>query len=314
VAIGDPGQLPSVLAGGWLGSLGRHFGAHHLREVMRQRDPHERRSLERLHSGDSDEYLEGKARSGLLHVFAGDDAREAEHAVVSAWRTRQAVLPTGEAVMVCRDNDRRRRLNHLARTLLADEDRLGPPLVCGRREFTVGERVICRRNAPGLDVDNGTRGTVVAVDHQGGRLTLRTDPGATRVLPAGYCAEHLEYAYALTAHATQGATVEWAAVVGAPAELTRNWSYTALSRSREPTELYITATPSVHALERAEIAPGDLPSESDALPALRRTMRRRDDDDLALDRVTAARLPQPADGRARPLHRHREGVGLNLNP
>ncbi len=42
IAIGDSGQLSSVQAGGWLGSLTERLGSHELREVMRQRDPRER--------------------------------------------------------------------------------------------------------------------------------------------------------------------------------------------------------------------------------------------------------------------------------
>ena len=45
IAIGDSGQLSSVQAGGWLGALSRRLGSHELREVMRQRDPRERRLL-----------------------------------------------------------------------------------------------------------------------------------------------------------------------------------------------------------------------------------------------------------------------------
>jgi conjugative relaxase-like TrwC/TraI family protein len=53
VAIGDPGQLASVQASGWLGAVGRRLGAHRLTEVMRQRDPTERRALGALHDGRS---------------------------------------------------------------------------------------------------------------------------------------------------------------------------------------------------------------------------------------------------------------------
>jgi ATP-dependent exoDNAse (exonuclease V) alpha subunit len=44
VALGDSGQLASVHAGGWLGALSRQVGSWELREVMRQRDPQERRA------------------------------------------------------------------------------------------------------------------------------------------------------------------------------------------------------------------------------------------------------------------------------
>ncbi|TMK98059.1 MAG: hypothetical protein E6G34_10340 [Actinobacteria bacterium] len=58
IAIGDPGQLASVQAGGWLRAVGPGLGAHRLTEVMRQRDPDERRALEALHEREPHRYLE----------------------------------------------------------------------------------------------------------------------------------------------------------------------------------------------------------------------------------------------------------------
>ena len=49
IAIGDSGQLASVMAGGWLRAVGELIGAGRLTEVMRQRDPGERRALAALH-------------------------------------------------------------------------------------------------------------------------------------------------------------------------------------------------------------------------------------------------------------------------
>ena len=74
VAIGDPGQLASVQAGGWLRAVGRELGALRLTEVMRQRDPGERRALAALHDrdprplpglgrkGGTDRHLRGRGR------------------------------------------------------------------------------------------------------------------------------------------------------------------------------------------------------------------------------------------------------------
>jgi AAA domain len=51
VAIGDPGQLHSVRAGGWMRAVGRRVGVLKLSVVMRQRDRGERRALGLLHEG-----------------------------------------------------------------------------------------------------------------------------------------------------------------------------------------------------------------------------------------------------------------------
>jgi ATP-dependent exoDNAse (exonuclease V) alpha subunit len=58
IAIGDPGQLPSVQAGGWMAAAGQRLGVHRLIDVRRQRDPDERRALAHLHDGRPEPYLQ----------------------------------------------------------------------------------------------------------------------------------------------------------------------------------------------------------------------------------------------------------------
>ena len=299
IAIGDSGQLSSVQAGGWLGSLTERLGSHELSDVMRQRDPRERQLLSQLHRGDPTDYITEKAARGELHFHIGDaqDASVGERAAVAAWRSRQAACPWGQAVLVVRDNQRRGRLNALIRAELKRDGRLGESVHIGGYEFAVGDRVVARRNDHDREVENGMRGTVIAVDQTEKDVLVRTEAGAQRRLDASYVAEHLQHAYALTAHTVQGATVEWAGVVGRPEDFTRNWSYTALSRAREPTELFIVDTPTEHELDRAEIAPGQarcLRDERTPIERLEAAMRCRDDEDLALDRMGAERKRGPA--------------------
>jgi hypothetical protein len=290
IAIGDSGQLSSVQAGGWLGSLTRRLGSYELREVMRQRDPGERALLAHVRRGDPSEYLAEKTARGQLHIFSGDHetALAAERAAVAVWRDREAASPSGQAVLIARDNARRARLNALARSELERQGRLGESVFVAGHEFGVGDRVIARRNDRLRKVDNGMRGTIIAVDPTEQELLVRTDAGADRALDAQYVAEHLEHAYALTAHTIQGGTVDWAGVVGHPDDFTRNWSYTALSRARDATEIFLIDTPTEHQLDRAEIAldqPKELGDERPPLERLDAAMRRRDGEDLALDRI-----------------------------
>ncbi|MHB1571247.1 MAG: AAA family ATPase, partial [Solirubrobacteraceae bacterium] len=116
VAFGDSGQLSAVQAGGWLGALTRRVGSFELREVMRQRDPGERRALAKVHRGQSDAYLAGKESSGELVVFCGDGAqRLGEEAAVQRSLVARERFGPEQAVLICRDNQRRERLNALAR-------------------------------------------------------------------------------------------------------------------------------------------------------------------------------------------------------
>ena len=308
IAIGDSGQLSSVQAGGWLGSLTKRLGSYELRDVMRQRDPRERQLLARVRRGAPTDYITEKTRRGQLHLIACDakSATAGEHAAVAAWREHQAECPWGQAVLIARDNNRRERLNALVRAELARDGRLGETVHIAGHEFAVGDRVIARRNDRLRAVDNGTRGTVIAVDRVNQDVVVHTDAGAQRTLDARYVAEHLQHAYALTAHTIQGGTVEWTGVVGRPDDFSRNWSYTALSRAREATELFLIDAPTERELDRTEIAPEqavELGDQRTPVERLEAAMRQRDDEDLALDRVdrpgVGARVAhEPADMRA----------------
>jgi hypothetical protein len=163
----------------------------------------------------------------------------------------------------------------------------------------VGDRVIARRNDRELDVDNGTRGTVRAVDPDTKAISIETDNGQVRQLPADYVAAHLEHAYALTGHGSQGATVDRAVVVGGPEDFTNEWAYTALSRARDSVHVHVTAARDDRS-DRSEIAPTppDRTAE-EAIDAMRMAMRRREREDLAIDQaVPLRRAPVPGEAAA----------------
>jgi conjugative relaxase-like TrwC/TraI family protein len=285
IAIGDPGQLASVQAGGWLRAIGREVGALRLTEVMRQRDPAERRALAALHDLIPDRYLDWATSAGRVDTF--DDAAGAREAAITAWAGAVGELGVEQAVMIARDNDTRHELNTAARELRRDQGQLGDERAYGHRELAVGDRVICRRNDTLLDVDNGTRGTVRHLDEH--RVVIETDSHLIRELPAQYVAEHVEHAYALTGHGMQGATVEAAIVVASPRDLTAGWSYTALSRARATTRLLIHDDHALH--ERADHAPEaarEPASRADLLAQTGRRMLERDDQDLAIEQLPPA--------------------------
>ena len=195
-------------------------------------------------------------------------------------------------MLICRENQRRERLNAHARDRLAERGELGESIVIAGHDWAVGDRVIARRNDRGRDLDNGMRATITAVDEHHG-LNVRIDAGGYRHLDPEYAAHHLEHAYALTGHGMQGGTVEWAAVIGQAQDFTRNWSYTALSRAREPTRILLIDEPTRAQQEREEIAPAapDL-GPSGPLDRVSRRMRERDDEDLALEQLHNAQLAE----------------------
>jgi hypothetical protein len=266
IAIGDPGQLASVQAGGWLRAVGRGLGAQRLTEVMRQRDPHERQALEALHEREPHRFLEWAQSAGRIEAF--DDVASARERAVGEWQQAVGEVGPTQAVMIARENETRDGLNTAARELWGALGLLGE---------------ICRRNDSRIEVDNGMRGTVLHLESD--RVVIETDRGVTREVPASYVAEHLEHAYALTAHGMQGGTVERAIVVASPRDLTAGWSYTALSRARGETRLLIHEQD--QATERAEFSPAEQSrtERTDLLTRVARHMRERDDEDLAIEQL-----------------------------
>jgi len=292
IAIGDPGQLASVQAGGWLATVGRALGALRLTEMMRQRDPGERRALGALHERHPRAYLEWADQTGRIQTFVSPD--EVSAAAIEEWTRASAKVGPAQAVMIARDNETREQLNQAAHTVQHDLGALGEDHAYGELRLAVGDRVICRHNDRALDVDNGMRGTVRHLDPN--RLVIDTDSGLVRELPASYAAKHLEHAYALTGHGMQGGTVETATVIASPRDLTAGWSYTALSRARGHTQLFIHEGEHEH--ERSEFAPTDNTAEADRNELLARVARRmleRDDEDLATEQLpSAGRTDDPA--------------------
>jgi ATP-dependent exoDNAse (exonuclease V) alpha subunit len=286
VAIGDPGQLGPVQAGGWLAKVAHDQDGPALRQVMRQQDIREQQALQALHDGDPNAYIDHSRDDITIH----EKEIDALLRLVGSWHAAQRQHGPGGAVMITRDNLTRGRLNRAARALLKDDGILSPDgVMIGGREFAPGDRVIARRNDRAADVDNGSLATIVTVSRDGAMI-IETDSGEPRALDASYVDAHLEHAYVLTSHAAQGATVNWAGVVGRPGEFTREWAYTALSRARRQTAVHLISERTDRDRERDEYAPPEPnPTAEETLEALRRALRRSEAEPLAVERLP--RLP-----------------------
>jgi hypothetical protein len=103
--------------------------------------------------------------------------------------------------------------------------------------------VVTRENNRRLTTDtgwvkNGDVWTVSATHADGSMTVTRPNGHGTVVLPASYVAEHVELAYASTAHRAQGRTVDTAHAFASPTT-TREVLYVALTRGSESNHLYV---------------------------------------------------------------------------
>ena len=222
---------------------------------------------------------------------------DAHAGALGDWRHAVAEHGPGGAVLIARGQETRSALNRAAREYHRERGHLGDDRAYGPVVVAVGERVICRRNDRQVDVDNGTRATVRATLDD--RVVIDTDAGTVRELPAGYVAQHVEHAYCLTGHGMQGGTVEHATVVAGVRDLTKGWSYTALSRARGTTRLHIDAARVSATLgereEHAPIARREPPDRVQVLARAAAQMLVRDDEDLAISQLPAREGPGRAD-------------------
>jgi hypothetical protein len=241
VLVGDPEQLPEIEAGGAFRALCARTRPIVLETNRRQERSEDRRLL--------DLWRNGNLRSALtIATEAGDLVLDAspEEAVERLVADYTSALESGvDAVMLAPRRSEVRLLNELTRERLrADGGVAGPALSVGGREFAVGDRVVLRRNASDLAVQNGTRGTIVDVDVRKQSLTLALSDGGHRTLPSRYVnlrtqrgTPAIEHGYALTARLAHGMTTDRAFVLGSET-VYREWGYTAWSRARLGTRFY----------------------------------------------------------------------------
>jgi conjugative relaxase-like TrwC/TraI family protein len=232
VLLGDHRQLGAVDAGGLFRLLVADSAASELTEVRRFADPWEAEASLRLRDGDEsvlDEYEHrGRVTGGTR-----------EEMVDEAFRTWRAAREADESVVVVAPDHA--TVDALAMRARAERVAAGEVepdgLVVGSQVVGRGDEIVTTRNdrrlvtTAGLWVRNGDRWHIDA-RHPDGALAASRLGGRGRVLlPAGYAAEHVALAYAVTVHKAEGVTVD-RAVLLADAATTAEHLYVGMTRGR----------------------------------------------------------------------------------
>ena len=211
VMIGDDRQLAAIDTGGAFRAFRLRLGATELRGNHRQRTQLGQDLAALFRNHRSEEAMDRLVTHGKVIVCRS----EAEANVVQVRDWWQRFREGQQAGMIAFSRAEVARLNAAARQCMTEDGRLGPDaLQVGEREFRVGDRVVCGRNARArLGVVNGTRGQVVALDPNQRTLTITTDDGKTVRLPSWYVTGRghddqpwVDHGYAIIGHKTQGLT------------------------------------------------------------------------------------------------------------
>jgi conjugative relaxase-like TrwC/TraI family protein len=167
------------------------------------------------------------------------------------------------------------------------------------RNVAAGDRLQFRAPDRALGVANGELATVVAIDAC--QIRLRTDKGR-EIAAANTRLRHIDYGYASTSHASQGATVD-RVIINVDTErsvrlVNRRQFYVSLSRARHDARIYTdNAEALARAVGREQLKPTALENLS---PAQRRSLPRFKPFDI--EEPFAARLKQGV-GQDRKLKR-----------
>ena len=241
VLVGDPAQIGVVNGpGGMLAALVRAGHGVELDQIHRFSQPWEREASLALRHGGT-EALSAYRTAGRLHPCQDGDA--ALDGVFAHWAAARA--DEQDALMLARTRVDVDALNSRARAAALDAGEItGPVTEAGGRDWQAGDVLRARRNDRRLTVGNGhvRNGDRFQVLGPGPEDSLIVEDLAGRgrtVLPAAYLAEHVEYGWASTIDAAQGATADVGIVLVRPG-MDREHLYVAMTRGRHGNHAYIT--------------------------------------------------------------------------
>ncbi|WP_053353939.1 MobF family relaxase [Leucobacter musarum] len=247
--VGDWAQLASVDAGGAFGLLASDRpDVAELINLHRFKAEWEADASKLLRLGKTsglDPYIDnGRITAGLDETIVAE--------AVDAWKQDEATPnATGDAglvsLLIAPTNEVVERLNDIARDWRIQQGHVDPT-----QEATIksgvaspGDRIVTRQNARTLRTDhdrwvkNNDEWVVAGINPDTGDI-VATAGEEWVTLPADYCRDHVQLAYATTAHRSQGRTVDTAHTI-VDSSATRETFYVAMTRGQLSNRAYVVA-------------------------------------------------------------------------
>ncbi|MFA7596195.1 MAG: Ti-type conjugative transfer relaxase TraA [Novosphingobium sp.] len=236
VLVGDPQQLQAIEAGAAFRAINERHGGVEITEVRRQVHDWQRDVTRELATGRTGEAIRAYADHGMVH--AAETREQARGELIEGWDRERIAAPDQTRIILTHTNDEVRELNKAARDRMRAAGELGDDVRVkterGNRAFASGDRIMFLRNERGLEVKNGTLGTVEKVSPE--HIAVRTDDGRSVSFDTKDYA-HFNHGYAATIHKAQGMTVDRVHVLATPG-MDRHGAYVSLSRHRDGVQLH----------------------------------------------------------------------------
>lgn len=236
VLLGDPEHLQAIQAGAAFRALNELYGGVEIAEVRRQRADWQRNATRQLATGRTAQALAAYRDHDMVHESA--TRKKARGDLIDRWDCDRRANPDASRIILAHTNAEVRALNDIARERMRKNGELGDEVEVhvarGGRGFAPGDRMIFLRNQDGLQVKNGTRGTVHRLSANA--MTVHVDNGGDVSFELKDYND-IDHGYAATMHTAQGMTFDRVYVLATP-EMDRHRAYLALSRHRDRVDLH----------------------------------------------------------------------------
>ena len=243
-ASGHESQLQPIGPGAPLPELSERHGVARLTQNRRQKDEWLQEVVGQMMEGKADPALKTLVSKGMVSIYKTKS--EAISGLIRQWRD-DGHAPE-ETLIIAPTHRDVNSLNKLAHQTLLDAGKLtGNPIQIGGEDFYVGDALKFTKTSGPRGIENGTRGTVVAIDRTSERVTVLTH-FKDRITVSLRDFPHITRGYAVTAASAQGSTVEYAYLLPGGNMQDRELSYVQASRAKLQSTFHLTEIESGQAI------------------------------------------------------------------
>lgn len=246
ICVGDQKQIQPIAAGQAFGAMKRLFGGRRLMEIMRQREGWLKDAIRDFSEGKAKHALDAMDQRGALTM--SKSRRQSREALIHHWGEQVRSKGLQNAPMIVATSNREvETINQLARDLLVANNTIATgvslDLSHGPGNFAPGDRIVFTANDKQKGIYNSSVATIEKVvlprfrSEKPPMLTVTTETGK-RIKFDLTSFNSFRHAYAITAHKSQGSTVDQVMIMVDGPLMDREKFYVAISRGKEDPKVY----------------------------------------------------------------------------
>ncbi len=244
VLVGDWQQLQAIEAGAAFRAIAEEHQYVELNQIRRQQVDWQRDASLELAKGRVETALTMYHAKDHIHEFATQ--AEAKQHLIGQWNDTRHTRPQETSIILAYTRKEVHELNTMARELKRKDGELGQDhefsTERGKRSFAEGDRIYFLKRDNGINVVNGTLGTVRSVDGYNKKLLVEIDrddlkPEQRMVTVDTKEYGHIEHGYAATVYKAQGVTVDRSYIL-ASKYYDAHSAYVGMSRHRQSCDIY----------------------------------------------------------------------------